>query len=265
MWWWCGHRCGPSVSVSLPLSRHNQLSQSADQLTTHSIPPASPPSHFSLLVVVEWQIQNFHIRKLFLGVPGTSTTTGLWSPPLPGSLNHNPSWQHSAWPRPLITALTSPTSTTSQPLAPAHVETKPSVVPAQAAASSSSQPRLLFPGSLRTAAVTRPDNTQQLRRRRQRCTVYRGYSVYSTVGTVPMNVEESWGGGMSGGSAPPAPCPLHPLTIWGARPGPSPGGDNDAEIRISCILYLVSCILCCVVTSSHLICSAPALTTLRSV
>ena len=131
MWWWCGHRCGPSVSVSLPLSRHNQLSQSADQLTTHSIPPASPPSHFSLLVVVEWQIQNFHIRKLFLGVPGTSTTTGLWSPPLPGSLNHNPSWQHSAWPRPLITALTSPTSTTSQPLAPAHVETKPSVVPAQ--------------------------------------------------------------------------------------------------------------------------------------
>ena len=136
-----------------------------------------------------------------------------------------------------------PTITTSQPLASAHVETKPSVVPAQAAASSSSQPRLLFPGSLRTAAVTRPDNTQQLRRRRQRCTVYRGYSVYSTVGTVPMNVEESWGGGMSGGSAPPAPCPLHPLTIWGARPGPSPGGDNDAEIRISCILYLVSCVV----------------------
>ena len=117
-----------SVRVTLPLSRHNQLSQSADQLTTHSIPPASPPTHCSLLAIVEWKIQNFHIRKLFLGVPGTSTTTGLWSPPSPGSLNHNPSWQHSAWPRTLITGLTSPTITTSQPLASAHVQTKPSVL-----------------------------------------------------------------------------------------------------------------------------------------
>ena len=127
---WCGHRCGSSVSVrvTLPLSRHNQLSQSADQLTTHSIPPASPPTHCSLLAVVEWKIQNFHIRKLFLGVPGTSTATGLWSPPSPGSLNHNPSWQHSPGPGHSSLVSHHPTITTSQPLASAHVQTKPSVL-----------------------------------------------------------------------------------------------------------------------------------------
>ena len=98
--------------------------------------------------------------------------------------------------------------------------------------------------------VTRPDNTQQLRRRRQRCTVY---SVYSTVCTVSMNVE-SRGWRNVRWQRPP---PLHPLTIWGARPGTSsvdssPGGDNDAEIRISCILCLV---LCCHIFTSYLLCA----------
>ena len=98
--------------------------------------------------------------------------------------------------------------------------------------------------------VTRPDNTQQLRRRRQRCTVY---SVYSTVCTVAMNVE-SRGWRNVRWQRPP---PLHPLTIWGARPGTSsvdssPGGDNDAEIRISCILCLV---LCCHIFTSYLLCA----------
>ena len=82
---------------------------------------------------------------------------------------------------------------------------------------------------------------------------YSVYSVYSTVCTVAMNVE-SRGWRNVRWQRPP---PLHPLTIWGARPGTSsvdssPGGDNDAEIRISCILCLV---LCCHIFTSYLLCA----------
>ena len=196
-----------SVRVTLPLSRHNQLSQSADQLTTHSIPPASPPTHCSLLAVVEWKIQNFHIRKLFLGVPGTSTTTGLWSPPSPGSLNHNPSWQHS--PGPGHSALVShhpPSQPVSRWPVPMFRQS-PVCWPAQAAASSSSQPRLLFPGSLRTAA--RDPARQHPATTAAPAALYSvqcvQYSVYSGDECGEQGMEEC------PVAAPPAPAPAHHL------------------------------------------------------
>ena len=105
-------------TLTISRSTHNPQ-HSTGRLTTHTLLAACCSG---------MKIQNFHIRKLFLGVPGTSTTTGLWSPPSPGSLNHNPSWQHSAGPGHSSMVSHHPTITTSQPLASAHVQTKPSVL-----------------------------------------------------------------------------------------------------------------------------------------
>ena len=184
-------------------------------------------------------------------MPGTSTTTGLWSPPSPGSLNHNPSWQHS--PGPGHSSLVShhpPSQPVSRwPQCPCSDKAQCVGQPRLRRAAAANQDYYSLAPSA-PPPVTRPDNTQQLRRRRQRCTVY---SVYSTVCTVAMNVE-SRGWRNVRWQRPP---PLHPLTIWGARPGTSsvdssPGGDNDAEIRISCILCLV---LCCHIFTSYLLCA----------
>ena len=103
--------------------------------------------------------------------------------------------------------------------------------------------------------MTRPDNTQQLRRRRQRCTVqcvqYSVYSVHSVYSVY--SADECGEQGVEECPVAAPPAPLHPLTIWGARPGTSsvdssPGGDNDAEIRISCIF-------CCHILTSYLLCA----------
>ena len=169
---------------------------------------------------------------------------------LPGSTRLAPATHH--WSH--ITPPSQPVSRWPVPM----FRQSPVCWPAQAAASSSGQPRLLFPGSLRTAA-------RDPARQHPATTAAPAalYSTVCTVCTVPMNVE-SRGWRNVRWQRPPPPCTRSPSGVRG--PGPAVLIAALAEIMMRRLGYLVSCILylvfCCHIFTSYLPCAAPALTTL---
>ena len=150
-----------------------------------------------------------------------------------------------------------PTITTSQPLAPAHVETKPSVVPAQCPGCGEQQQPTktiipwLPPHRRRDPARQHPATTAAPAAlysvQRVQCVQYSGYSANECGGELGRrNVR--W----QRPPLHPAPCTRSPSGVRG--PGPA-----LAEIMMRRLGYLVSCILylvlCCHIFTSYLLCA----------